>query len=185
MNPLDEYLETYGEVKLASPKTASFWPAAKAAIPGVAVSVGGSIAATGLVAATGKAYQALTKRRDFSSMMEADPGLREYQQEDPRTFNRRFTALRSMAPEFAAQPLVAAHFMRMMGENPSNVGGTLVNLAKEHAGLTRGNMSLVPDIQRAMGAGVQYGLNSQMQEARRQQGFEEEQRRARAAQQTA
>lgn len=78
----------------------------------------GAAAFMGLVGGAGKLYSAATKSRDFRNMLEANPDLREHQQQDPAGFNRLFTSLRSMAPEFSKEPMVAGHYMRQGMEGP-------------------------------------------------------------------
>lgn len=93
----------------------------------------GAAAFAGLVGAAGKLYSAATKTRDFNRMLEANPDLHEHHQSDPAGFNRLYSALRTMAPEFAAEPLVAgAYIRRGMVNGPADYGGTIVK-AREDA----------------------------------------------------
>lgn len=72
----------------------------------------GAAAFAGLTGAAGKLYLAATKTRDFHSMMEANPDLHELHQQDPAGFNRMYTSLRTFAPEFTQEPVVAGTLMR-------------------------------------------------------------------------
>ncbi len=71
----------------------------------------GAAAFAGLTGAAGKLYDAATKSRDFSAMMEANPHLHDHLQADPAGFNRLFTSLRKFSPEFTKDPMVAGSLM--------------------------------------------------------------------------
>jgi len=80
-----------------------------------------TVAGLGLAAA--KLYEAATKGRDFRQMLEANPDLYAHQQKDPAEFNLMYSALRTMNPEFAAEPLVAGTYMMKMIESPRETRG--------------------------------------------------------------
>lgn len=129
MNPVDEYLK----VKEAQPPL-SFMARARGALPYFAAStaayLGGNIALDGLRAA----HRAVTKKRDFNQMLEHNPDLQEARQDNPKQFNQMFKSLRSMSPEFSADPLVAGTYMRRMISAPQTAG----MLAVEALGARRG-----------------------------------------------
>ena len=110
-------------------------PAARRAggIAGTAALTGaGAAAFAGLTGAAGKIYMAATKTRDFRNMMEANPDLQEHQLQDPAGFNRMFSALRTMAPEFTQEPLVAGSYMRHgMESSPEDRGNVAVRAMRE------------------------------------------------------
>jgi hypothetical protein len=51
-------------------------------------------------------------------MLEANPDLKEHQKMDPGGFNRMYSSLHTMAPEFAKEPMVAGYYMRQGMEAP-------------------------------------------------------------------
>lgn len=77
----------------------------------------------GLGLAAAKLYEAATKGRDFRKMLEANPELHEHQQRNPEEFNLMYSALRTMNPDFAAEPLVAGTYMQKMIESPRETRG--------------------------------------------------------------
>lgn len=103
---------------------------------GIATGAGGA-AFAGLTLAAGKLYQAATKTRDFNNMLDADPSLRELHQQDPVGFNRAFTSLRTMAPEFTAEPMVAGAYMRRALESTEGPGLTAVQAASDSSRSSR------------------------------------------------
>ena len=101
-----------------------------AGVAGTAAAMGmGAAAFAGVTVAASKLYSSATKSRDFRKLLEANPDLRAHQKEDPVGFNRMYTSLRTLAPEFAAEPLVAGHFMRQGMENPLEGRGATTLLA--------------------------------------------------------
>lgn len=99
--------------------------AGNAALAGV-----GAAAFAGLAGAAGKLYDAATKARDFSNMLEANPDLHEHLQQDPAGFNRMFTSLRRFSPEFTKEPLVAGSLMRQGMQSALEDRGNLVMRAQ-------------------------------------------------------
>jgi hypothetical protein len=93
----------------------------------------GAAASTGLIAGVTlgaqKAYQAMTKERDFKQMMNPalNPDLHELQSRNPVLFNQAYSSLRDMHSDFAKDPLVAGTLMRQIMDNPASGGGVLVN----------------------------------------------------------
>lgn len=136
-NPVDSYLQskeasaTQQAFGFMGGAGAKFMAGAKKAISpemlgqaaaGSAVVAGGAM----LASAAGKVMGAITKKRDFDAMMEHAPDLKEYQAQDPALFNRHYNSLRSMNPQFAKDPVVAAGYMRQMSEYPATAGNTIV-----------------------------------------------------------
>lgn len=113
-NPVEEFLQTKEAFGMGGLKNVakSYGPRAAESIGGgVAMGLGGA-AFAGLTVGAAKLFDAATKTRDFNSMMEANPDLHSLHQEDPVGFNRMFSALRTMAPQFTKEPLVAGAYVR-------------------------------------------------------------------------
>jgi len=117
MNPAEEFLTEkkafgLGALTGAARSTGkAMSPAAKAF--GSAAAVGaGAAAFAGLAGGASKLYAAATKTRDFRAMLDANPDLLQHQKADPAGFNRMYSSLRTLAPEFAAEPLVAGYYLR-------------------------------------------------------------------------
>jgi len=126
-NPVDEFLLEKRALNLGG-FAGKMAPAAKqmAATGGTALAMGAGAAAFGGIAGVAhKAYLAATKTRDFNSMMEANPDLREHSHSDPAGFNRMFTSLRTFAPDFTREPMVAGAYMRRAMESPVENRGML------------------------------------------------------------
>lgn len=97
---------------------------------GGGLSLGVAAAATsGVGLAAHKAYEALTRGRDFRLMM-ADPfnkDLKEYHDRDPAAFNAGFNGLRNANHDLSANPMTAGSYMRRMMEfSPDQAGGLLI-----------------------------------------------------------
>lgn len=147
-NPLDEYLEAYAP----QTKTANWFPGrpalqavgrnvAEGALQGGGALMAGGLAA-GLVGAAGATYRAITKKKDFQGMLQANPDLQAHHEEDPAHFNRSYDSLRRMAPQFASDPLIAGHYMRKMTMNTgalSTAGGVAVEAGKDLRGIQMSN----------------------------------------------
>lgn len=137
-NPVEEFLlEKHALGVNLSGLAQKAKPAAARAgsIAGNALLTGaGAAAFAGLTGAAGKLYMAATKTRDFSAMMEANPDLAAHQERDPAGFNRMFTSLRTMAPEFTQEPMVAGTYMRHAMEAPvEERGGVAVRALRERS----------------------------------------------------
>lgn len=123
-----------------------------------------------------KAYYAVTKKRDFTQMMESDPTLGQFQRENPKQFNAHYSSLRSMNPQFAADPVVAGTYMRQMSMSPATAGSVIV---ESLGGLPRSAPPMVApkDIMGAMDSDMsplqQEQLNAMKNEAprKRRQGL--------------
>lgn len=85
----------------------------------------GAAAFAGITAGAGKLFMAASKSRDFRRMLEANPDLHEHHSQDPAGFNRLYSALHTLAPEFAREPLVAGSYMRLGMENPESARGSI------------------------------------------------------------
>lgn len=132
-NPLEEYCAAYdGEEKTAGPldfarqamKAEAFAPEQVGVLGKQMLGLAGAGAIAG---AAKKLYMAATKNKHHREMLEVNPDLAEHQQSDPRMFNRHYTSLRNLSPEFASDPVVAGSYMRQMSEMPGNAGAVLVN----------------------------------------------------------
>jgi hypothetical protein len=122
-NPVDEYLKKYA--------AEGFGEMAKSVGQRAALLAG----AIGLASAGTQVYRAITKKQDYNAMLEAHPDLAERRDQDPATFNRFYNALRSLNPQFAAEPVVAGTYMRRMLEAPEAAGGTLVESLQSSKGI--------------------------------------------------
>ena len=170
-NPVDEYLESVGTVKTAAavPAWAARGPYLSELKRGAMSALGGSniggqaaglaVAATAAYAlprAAEKIYRAMTKGRDFRAMMEHDPGLHKWNDENPALFNRHFTSLRNVAPDFTADPVIAATHMRTMSESPMSAGHTLLLAAGQTAGSAQVALDISTSEDRGPATGFRY-----------------------------
>jgi hypothetical protein len=146
-NPVDEYLDSaHGSVKTAGFFSEMGRGAKEVLAPG---RLGGHMAGAALIGATGyvlpraadKIYRAITKARDYRVMMEANPDLHDFHTADPAMFNRHFTSLRNMAPEFTADPVIAGTYMRRLSQNPQTAGTVIL----EAAGMATGHGTVTLD----------------------------------------
>jgi hypothetical protein len=137
-NPVDEYLNMKRKTAAAAPVREL--PKAMAPfseVIGRSAASGAAMAAGfGLAMAAGKAYQAMTKKRDFEQMMSANPDLKDAMRSDPKGFSRHYTALRTMNPQFAAEPVVAGAYMRQMSAYPESAGKVVVEALQARKGIT-------------------------------------------------
>jgi len=133
-NPVEVFLQEKKAFNLGQ-----FGPTAKsygkqvggALATGAATGIGGA-AFAGLTLGAAKLYDAATKTRDFNNMLEANPDLQHQHQADPVGFNRMFSALRTMAPHFTKEPLVAGTYMRnAMERDPGQQGGVAVQALRD------------------------------------------------------
>lgn len=128
-NPAEDFLEDYGSKEAAFGQQAKAFGQAgakafgSAALQGVAAA-GASALVAGTVMGAQKAYQALTRERDFKRMMAANEDLHVMHQADPRHFNLAFNSLRSMNSDFASDPFVAGAYMRQAVDSP--MGGSML-----------------------------------------------------------
>lgn len=125
MDPLSDFLTEYGTHKEAAmPEQARHF--GRAIATGAAAAAAGSVVA-GVGMAAGRAYDALTKGRDFKEMLSFNPDLQEHHDRDPKMFNQMYTSLRGINPQFGKDPLVAGSFMRRMVDQGGNSGGVLTS----------------------------------------------------------
>lgn len=128
-NPVEEFLSEKKAFGMGG-AMATAKPYAKRVGEGVAMGAMtglGGAAFAGLTIGAAKLFDAATKTRDFNNMLEANPDLVHHHEQDPVAFNRMFTALRAMAPEFTKEPTVAGTYMRNAMENdPGSRGGIAV-----------------------------------------------------------
>jgi len=140
-NPIDEFLElkkTAGFVDMAGRLGRN---AGKNVMIGGAMAAGG-VGIAGVTAAAGKMFNAITKKRDFDNMLEANPHLQVALERDPEGFNNMFTSIRSMAPEFTRDPMVAGAFMNeAMETQPESRGFTAVRALRERTPQKPGPLS--------------------------------------------
>jgi hypothetical protein len=135
MDPLNEYLMEKHGGQLSFPgmgrtagdvaRTAGSKFLEKLPEAGATMAVGAGVAVGGIAAA--KIYDAVTKRRDFRSMMASNQDLEEEYARDPKMFNQAFTTLRRFTPEFSKDPLIAGTYMRQMMSSPATAGGVAVS----------------------------------------------------------
>lgn len=72
------------------------------------------------------AYYAATKDRDFNRMVGYDQELKQHHDQNPKQFRQLYNSFRSMNPQFASDPVVSAHFMRNMVNDPATAGQVIV-----------------------------------------------------------
>jgi len=147
MNPLEEFLmekKAFGLGALSGAARTTgkaLGPTARAF--GTAAAAGaGAAAFAGLAGGAGKLFAAATKTRDFRAMLDANPDLQQHHRTDPAGFNRMYSSLRTLAPEFAAEPLVAGHYMRQGMEGlTEGRGGVVVRAMNEKRPMQTGPMT--------------------------------------------
>lgn len=103
-----------------------------------------------------KLYDAITKKRDFRQMLEANPDLHEHLEKDPKFFNQAYSSLRSVNPQFASEPMIAGHYMRHMMEFPDSAGGK-IELALQAA--SQGHSPTIDATMRGVLQGATMGMN--------------------------
>lgn len=129
MNPVEEFLEEFGEVKQAD-----FADVAKslggrfgdALLLGAAAATVGAVV-TGAGGMATALHTAATKTRDFKGMMDLNPDLHKFHAQDPKMFNQMYTSLRRANKQYSADPLIAGSYMRQMLDSPTHAGGLLEN----------------------------------------------------------
>jgi hypothetical protein len=127
-NPVDEYLgirkQAFGFLGpgFGSQVSTSMREGAAQAIGQGAV----GLAATGIGVAALKTYRALRKRNDFKKMLESNPDLASFQEQDPLRFNAHYNSLRVMNPGYAEDPIISGSMMRQMSMHPQFAGKVLM-----------------------------------------------------------
>ena len=135
-NPVDEYLKTAGwlsDAALGAKETLSGQFIGRSAAAGgvAALAVGGTVAANRIMSA-------ISKKREFESMMQHDPGLADEQSKNSKLFNSHYNSFRAMNPLFAKDPVVSAQYMRQMSEFPGNAGKIIVESLQDVPKSNRG-----------------------------------------------
>lgn len=125
-NPIEEFIA----FKTAAPNLGRFGKAVgSAAATGLGTAAAGAgIAAVGVAAS--KLYDAVTKARDFKTMMGSsfNSDLHSLHAERPKEFNEAYSSLRALQPHFAKDPMIAGTYLRrMMQIRPDNAGGVLLD----------------------------------------------------------
>lgn len=87
---------------------------------GVAVGVG-----AGIMTGAQKIMDAISKRHQFRAMLDHNADLNDQFAENPKFFNQAYSSLRSVNPQFAADPMIAGHYMRQIMEDKTRAGGFL------------------------------------------------------------
>jgi hypothetical protein len=127
-NPLDDYLgmrkRAFGPLgpNFGHAAARSFQEGAAQATGQYAVGLG----AAGIGVAAMKIYRAVRKRKDFKDMLEQNPDLASYQEQDPVKFNAHYNSLRTMNPGYAEDPTIAGTLMRQMSMHPHTAGKVLM-----------------------------------------------------------
>lgn len=125
-NPLQAYMEKKGGFgqALGSAAKATF---SSQNIANHAVGAGAAALGAGAIAAVGGGvhmiYDAVTKARDFKNMLAENEDVAQMHAENPRAVNRMFSSLRTFAPEFTADPMVAGAYVRQMVDSPNGAPG--------------------------------------------------------------
>ena len=170
MNPIDEFRLEKKALGMGDLRQLATGAAPVARNIGQAALYAGGTAASmaafaGTVSAARKMYYAATKARDFKRMLEANPDLRAHHEQDPAGFNRMFSALRTMAPEFTREPLVAGSYMRRGMEGPvEDRGGVAVRAMSDYSTPQAGPLSEAAMAGYARGLGtVPSGKPAQLQ----------------------
>ena len=137
MNPVEEYLADKEETEKTAGPLQGFSRYFRSSGLGsdlARMTVGAGVLA--VPAAASKVYTAITKGRDFRAMMQNNQDLHEMQQElgAPR-FHALYSSLRSMNPEFSADPIVAGTYMRQMARHPEQAGKTIVESLGSRRGM--------------------------------------------------
>ena len=94
---------------------------------GVGAGLAGA-AVTGIGMGAQQLYDAVSKARDFRTMMGSsfNADLHEFQQTRPTQFNEAYNSLRSMNPAVTKDPMTAGHYMRRMMEFQPNAAGGVI-----------------------------------------------------------
>lgn len=98
-------------------------------------------------------YRAITKKRDFQNMLRENPDLQDHP--NPKLVQMGFTSLRTFAPKFSQDPLVAGSYVRRIAENPVGMSGIVNEAMGAHGALP----SAFEATQQSVGAGALKGLD--------------------------
>ncbi len=154
-NPIEKYLEKKAGIGalLSKAKEPAFNAAVGAGAIG-AVSAGTAAVSFGAK----KLYDAVTKHRDFRAMLSANEDLHEALERDPKFFNQVYSSLRSVNPQFAAEPMIAGHYMRQMTESPLTAGGKIES-AMLYRGQQHGSSPVLDAAMEGALSGAKSGIN--------------------------
>jgi hypothetical protein len=146
-NPLEEYfqektaaspmqgvipgLEQWAGNAAAGAGRAKLLGTAKNVATSAAMGAGTGALAAGIGMAASKIYDAITKTRDFRSMLENNADLQQHYEQNPKYFNLAYNSLRSTSPAFGKDPIVAGHYMRRIMDDQGDAGGILMQAMKD------------------------------------------------------
>ena len=85
----------------------------------------GTLLAGAVFSGAKKLWSAANERREFNEMLDTDPGLRDYQKDNPKFFNKAYKSLRQLNPTYGRDPIVASNMMRKMMDSPVGAGHLL------------------------------------------------------------
>lgn len=129
-NPLNDFLEEFGQTKQAGPIRDVVRNVGDSFGKALMVGAGTALAATavgGAALGASAIHRAATKSRDFRNMMELNPDLRTFHEQDPKMFNQLYTSLHRANHAYASDPIIAGTYMRKMMDNPMTAGGILTD----------------------------------------------------------
>jgi hypothetical protein len=138
-NPLQEYFEKKAGFGQELGQAAGEAFSAKNMAKGVVGAGAGALAAgaiAGIGAGAHALHDAITKSRDFRSMLQENEDVAQMHAEKPRELNRMFSTLRTFAPQFTSDPMVAGAYMRQMMNSPEGVNGFMANALDAHKKIT-------------------------------------------------
>ena len=151
MNPVEEYLQ----IKEAGKADLLKEYAGKAGIL-TGTMAGATAGIYGIVEGIRAAHRAITKKRDFKAMLESNPDLIEARRENPRRFDRQWSSLRSLNPEFSSDPVVAGTYMRKMHMSPMTAGDVIVESLRGRQAMPKSPFDATPTpMMKAPGIGMQ------------------------------
>lgn len=144
MNPVDEYFMA----KQAMQKVADDDKGGKGGGVGgwkqglqqAAIHGGVGLALAGAPILASKVYHAAVKNSRYNNMLSANEDLQSLRDKPEeqggmgrKKFDMAFHSLHNMAPEFAADPLVAGHYMRQIANSPTEgIGGQLISARSQY-----------------------------------------------------
>ena len=126
-NPVDEYFSTKEALFGMSPGMAG---KLKGALGSAGMQVGVGVGVLAAPAVAQKVFNAVVKHHDYNKMLDHNPGLEEYRDQDPKRFNNLYNSLRRMNPEFSRDPFIAGSYMAQMMASPERAGPALIDAAR-------------------------------------------------------
>lgn len=124
MSAIDEILQA----KHAFPSAGSIAKGfGGALVTGAGAGAAGAVM-TGAGMAASKLYDAVSKARDFKTMLGSsfNADLQEHYQQRPKQFNEAYSSLRLVNPSVTRDPMTAGHFMRRIMENADSSAGGII-----------------------------------------------------------